>query len=162
MPARSHVAAQVPGRRPARFLAVALALVAASVALPACGAAGHEHGQPGPSGAAAAEAVPPSAGRSTVPVPAPTSGQGQGFATDHLDHGAMPGSEDGAMTGSEHEHATGASSAGPTSRPRGVTLAGFGVVNGLVLVAAAIVRRRTRRTRGEFEQHRARRTEMTA
>jgi uncharacterized protein involved in copper resistance len=75
-----------------------------------------------------------------------------------MDHGSMPGMADGSsprpgeesVPGMVHAH----DSAAPVPRPRGRVIGGFVLVNGTVVVAAAIARRRTagqrRRGRGRI------------
>jgi hypothetical protein len=75
---------------------------------------------------------------------------GSSGGTGSSDMGGMPGMDHGSAGGSGHEHdqmpgmtthdTAGASSA---SRPKGLVIGGFAAVNGLVLLAAAFLRRRT-------------------
>ncbi|HET9654342.1 MAG TPA: hypothetical protein VFP72_03245 [Kineosporiaceae bacterium] len=105
---------------------------------------------PLPSAAAAASGSAGTVPRASTTPPMPGMDHGDGTGMDGMpgmDHGDGTGMD--GMPGMDHQHSVSETSAG--SPPRALVLGGFGLVNGLVLVAAAASRPkqsriRTRRT----------------
>lgn len=99
--------------------------------------------------AASPSAVPPAALRSPATAALPTASQTGPSSMPGMADGSMPGMTDGSMPGMADmpgmDHAPAAASGTPTAHPRALVLGGFALVNLVVLLAAAILRRRTRR-----------------
>lgn len=105
------------------------------------GADGHDHGtateahddHAAPQALASSPAADPHAGHQAAATPT---------ADPHAGHDG--GGDDAAASGGEHgAHEDSATADGPVSRPRTAVLSGFAAVNLAILIAAAVLRRRS-------------------